>query len=563
MAQEKGLYSQNRRFKLGRRRPVTRGPRLSFRNYLRAVLALPVAPPPSADYSLAAMSELDDIYLNNELSDCVIAAGYHMVAVATGNAGGAAFNPSSAEITKDYSAIGGYNPNAPLVNGENPTDQGCDEITALNYWVERGFADGTMGVAWVALNAADRSELETALYLFENVFLTLDLPDAYYGPGGQDAPRASGFTWDVAGPPNPDNGHAIVGVGYDSTGMKIATWGMLGTMTWAAVGKYCIDSADGGAYAMLTPDILNKAQKESPTGVDWNSLIDGINALGGNIPVISSPKAVSAVVNQTVSYKIVASNDPTSFSAENLPVGLTINHSTGVVTGKPTGAGKIQTTVTATNANGSGVAVVTFTVAAAAPLKIPAITSATTATATTGKQFSYRITASNSPTSFGASGLPASLSVNPATGMISGIPKSPGNVQITVSANNAAGKGSAVVRLTVRPVTPPPSTPTHTTPPHSSGTPPVSSSGVPPTSGDAMHFRSAWVPPPTYAIPPVPSAASTEVPASQALTDLGRQLLSGAQGSRKLGIVAASGIVIQGLLAIVSMTDDEPDKRGS
>src|SRR5580704_8588958 len=42
----------------------------------------------------------------------------------------------------------------------------------------------------------------------------------------------------------------------------------------------------------------------------------------------------------------------------------------------------------------------------------PVITSGGTASATKGAAFSYQITATNSPTSFGASGLPAGLTVN-------------------------------------------------------------------------------------------------------------------------------------------------------
>jgi hypothetical protein len=49
------------------------------------------------------------------------------------------------------------------------------------------------------------------------------------------------------------------------------------------------------------------------------------------------------------------------------------------------------------------------------------------------------------------------------------------------------------------------------------------------------------------------------VPTAPPLADLGRQLLGNLQGSRKLGILAASGIVIEGLLAIASMSDDSPD----
>ena len=44
------------------------------------------------------------------------------------------------------------------------------------------------------------------------------------------------------------------------------------------------------------------------------------------------------------------------------------------------------------------------------------ITSATTASGTVGTAFAYQITATNSPTSYGATGLPAGLSVNTSTG---------------------------------------------------------------------------------------------------------------------------------------------------
>src|SRR5690606_36158765 len=46
----------------------------------------------------------------------------------------------------------------------------------------------------------------------------------------------------------------------------------------------------------------------------------------------------------------------------------------------------------------------------------PAITSTLTANGTYGQAFSYQITASNSPASFNATGLPAGLLVNTSTG---------------------------------------------------------------------------------------------------------------------------------------------------
>ncbi len=78
----------------------------------------------------------------------------------------------------------------------------------------------------------------------------------------------------------------------------------------------------------------------------------------------------------------------------------------------------------------------------------PGITSATTANGTVGTSFSYQITATNTPTTYGAAVLPAGLSVNSATGLISGTPTSAGTSTVTLSASNAAGTGNATLTLT-------------------------------------------------------------------------------------------------------------------
>jgi hypothetical protein len=96
----------------------------------------------------------------------------------------------------------------------------------------------------------------------------------------------------------------------------------------------------------------------------------------------------------------------------------------------------------------AAMATVTLTVNQAAP----AITSASTASGTAGSAFSYQITASNSPTSYGATGLPTGLSINTSTGLISGTPTAAGTSTVTLSATNGTGTGTATLTLTVAPV---------------------------------------------------------------------------------------------------------------
>ncbi|TRX03699.1 LamG-like jellyroll fold domain-containing protein [Flavobacterium gawalongense] len=79
----------------------------------------------------------------------------------------------------------------------------------------------------------------------------------------------------------------------------------------------------------------------------------------------------------------------------------------------------------------------------------PEISSATTATATINTAFSYTINANASPSSYSASGLPAGLSINTATGLISGTPTTMGQSVVTLGATNASGTGTATLILNV------------------------------------------------------------------------------------------------------------------
>ena len=81
----------------------------------------------------------------------------------------------------------------------------------------------------------------------------------------------------------------------------------------------------------------------------------------------------------------------------------------------------------------------------------PVITSTNSATATAYEAFSYTITATNSPTGFAASGLPAGLSLNSTNGVISGTPTTVGQYVVALTASNAGGDGTGTLTLTVNP----------------------------------------------------------------------------------------------------------------
>ena len=79
----------------------------------------------------------------------------------------------------------------------------------------------------------------------------------------------------------------------------------------------------------------------------------------------------------------------------------------------------------------------------------PLITSPTTATGNNGIPFTYTITAINSPTSFGASGLPAGLSVNLSNGVIAGVLGAAGNFTVALFATNAVSFATTNLSLVI------------------------------------------------------------------------------------------------------------------
>jgi uncharacterized delta-60 repeat protein len=85
----------------------------------------------------------------------------------------------------------------------------------------------------------------------------------------------------------------------------------------------------------------------------------------------------------------------------------------------------------------------------AAPSAPPSFGGAASASAVVNAPFAYAIPATNSPTTYAATGLPAGLTLNSTTGLISGTPTQTGSFTVDLTASNAAGPVSESLDLTV------------------------------------------------------------------------------------------------------------------
>lgn len=246
---------------------------------------------------------------------------------------------------------------------------------------------------------------------------------------------------------------------------QTAVTGTTATFTVAASGTTALSyqwrkgGANIGANASATTSTLSLPTVSAGSEGSYDVVVT--NASGSVIsnavtltvtsaaPIISnSPLTKAGTVGTPFSFTITASGTPTSYSASPLPGGLSINTTTGAITGTPTAAGTTSVLLGATNGTGTGNATLTVTVAAAGVA--PIITnSPLTAGGTVGSAFNFTITASGSPTGYTATPLPAGLSIAAGTGVISGTPTTVGTTSVLLGATNGTGTGNATLTITV------------------------------------------------------------------------------------------------------------------
>jgi hypothetical protein len=186
------------------------------------------------------------------------------------------------------------------------------------------------------------------------------------------------------------------------------------------------------------------------------------------ISTVSLPYGTAGAAYNT-SIAASGGTTPYTYNATGLPNGLSINHTTGAITGTPAVSAEGTSPVTATVTDStqptaqSATANLSVTIAAPPPSKL-VITTASLPSGTAGVAYSASIAASGgtTPYTYNATGLPSGLSINHTTGAITGTPAvsavgtSPVTATVTDSTLPTAQSASVNLSVTIAAAPPPP-----------------------------------------------------------------------------------------------------------
>ena len=191
---------------------------------------------------------------------------------------------------------------------------------------------------------------------------------------------------------------------------------------------------------------------------DTDGLRGAFNTVGMNqVFGITSSSIASATNGSPFNYQIIANNGPISYAATGMPNGLQIDTVTGLISGVPNDtAGSYPILLQSVGGTVTSTQTLTLTLSAAAGSPPVIVTTTNVVSLFAGVSYpnAYTIVATNAATnppitSYGASNLPAGLSVNTNTGVISGMPTQLAtNRIIPISAYNGA-TGAGQFTLTI------------------------------------------------------------------------------------------------------------------